>query len=245
MENLIIHPIPLYIINAKGEKSRMTHLFYLGEDVQVCCYTWYIEGSGKNILVDTGGTAETAARSRPKEWITHLQSLEEGLAKYQLKPKDIDTVIVTHLHSDHIELACELVNARFIIQENELNLVSQPGFTAPGYNKVYFEGLNFEVVKGDTQIVPGVKTLFTPGHSVGGQSIAIETEKGIAAIAGFCCIRDNFTPSEEIRKTTPFIIPGLHIDAQQSYDSMLKVIRAADIIVPLHDPEFVHIDTIR
>jgi N-acyl homoserine lactone hydrolase len=222
----------------------MTHLFYSGEDVQVCCYSWYIEWAGKNILVDTGGTAETAARSRPREWITHLQSLEEGLAKYQLTPGDIDTVIVTHLHSDHIELGHELVNARFVIQEDELNFVSRPDFAEPGYNKVYFEGLNFEVVKGDTQIVPGVKTLFTPGHSAGGQSVAIETEKGIAVIAGFCCIRENFSPSEEIKKTTPFIIPGLHGDARQAYESMLKVIRTADIVIPLHGVELAHTERI-
>jgi N-acyl homoserine lactone hydrolase len=172
MENLIIHPIPLFIIDAKGEKSRMTHLFYQGEDVRVCCYTWYIEGVGENLLVDAGGTAETAALGRPREWITHLQTLEEGLAKYQLKPGDIDTVIVTHLHLDHIELARRLVNARFIIQEDELNAVNRPGFAEPGYKKESYQGLNFEAVKGDTRITGGVKVLITPGHSAGGHSVA-------------------------------------------------------------------------
>jgi N-acyl homoserine lactone hydrolase len=245
MENLTIHPIPLFIVAAKREKPRMTHLFYSGEDVQVCCYVWYIEGAGENILVDAGGTAETVvARGRPREWITQVQSLEEGLAKFQLKPGDIDTVIVTHLHWDHIELARKLVNARFIVQEDELNAVNNPDLADPGCEKDYFEGLNFEVVKGDTQITRGVKVLLTPGHSAGGQSVAIETEKGIAVIAGFCCIRENFEPGEEIRKTTPFILPGIHIDAQQAHDSMLKVIQAADIIIPLHDPEFAHTDRI-
>jgi N-acyl homoserine lactone hydrolase len=242
LENLTIHPIPLFIVVDELGKPRMTHLAYFGEDVKVCCYVWYIEGAGERILVDAGGTAKTiVARGRPKECVTQVQSLEEGLAKFRLKPGDIDTVIVTHLHWDHIELAREFVNARFVVQEDELTAVSDPDLAEPGYEKEYFQGLNFEVVQGDAQITRGVKVLFTPGHSVGGQSVAVETEKGIAVIAGFCCIRENFEPAEELRKETPFILPGIHVNAQQAHDSMLKIIQAADIIIPLHAPEFAEI----
>ena len=102
----------------------------------------------------------------------------------------------------------------------------------------------FEGEKGDTEIMKGIRVLSTPGHSVGGQSVAIETEEGTAVIAGFCCIGENFEPDEEIKKRTQFIIPGIHLSVSKSRESMLKVIEAADIIVPLHEPKYADISTI-
>jgi len=93
--------------------------------------------------------------------------------------------------------------------------------------------VNFDILEGDKEIVKGVKVLLTPGHSPGSQSVAIETEKGIAVITGFCCINKNFI--EEFWPVTP---PGIHTNATQAYDSMLKVKEIADIIIPLHESTF-------
>jgi glyoxylase-like metal-dependent hydrolase (beta-lactamase superfamily II) len=245
MEKLKIHPVPLFIIADRYAKPKMTYLQYFGEDVHVYCYTWYIEGAEKKVLVDTGGTAETVvARGRPKDSVTHVQTLEEGLAKYNLKPDDIDIVIITHLHWDHIELAYKYKNATFIVQEEELNTASDPDLAGEGYIQDLFKGVNFATLKGDTPIMNGIKVLFTPGHSTGGQSVAIETEKGTAVIPGFCCIGENFEPDEEIKKKTPFIIPGIHLSVSKARESMVKVIEAADIIIPLHEPKYADVLTI-
>jgi N-acyl homoserine lactone hydrolase len=245
MEKLIIHPIPLMYGDFKYAKSRMTYLNYLDEDIRLYCFIWYIEGTkGEKILIDAGSTAETVARMFPDEGNIHIQTPEEGLKKYNVSPADIDRVIVTHLHWDHIFLAHEYVNARFVVQEDELNAARNSDGEDPGYVPALYEDLNFEVVKGDVQITDGIKVLLTPGHTAGGQSVAVETEKGVAVITGFCCIRENFEPREEIRKKTPFIIPGAHINVPQSRESMMKVINTADIIVPLHGLEYVTIDKI-
>ena len=196
-------------------------------------------------MVDTGANAETAiARGRSREDVKQIQSLEEGLAKFGLKPGDIDTVIITHLHWDHIELAHRYVNARFLVQEDELSFALNPHPAVIFYNKSKFEGVKFEVIKGDCQIADGIKVLLTPGHTPGGQSVAIETEEGTAVITGFCCIQENFEPGEEIRKVTPIIVPGIHLDVLQSYDSMLRVKEAADIIIAIHEPKFASMDSI-
>jgi N-acyl homoserine lactone hydrolase len=245
MRDIIIHPIPLFITDTKFDKARMTYLYNFGEGHTGCCYTWLLEGAGEKMMVDTGGTAETAiARGRSREDVKKVQTLEDGLAKYGLKPGDIDTVIITHLHWDHVELAHKYVNARLIVQEDELNFSRNPHPAALYDDRRLLEGLDFEVVRGDCQITDGVKVLLTPGHTPGGQSIAVETEKGVAIITGFCCIQENFEPSEEIRKKTPIIVPGIHLDVIQSYDSMLKVKEAADIIIPIHDPKFTSIDSL-
>lgn len=231
----------------KYKKPMMTYLFNYSQNLTSCSYVWFIEGVKKKILIDAGGTAEMAvARGKcSKEEVKELQSLKEGLNKLKLKPIDIDIVILTHLHWDHIGLAHQFVNARFLVQKDELDFARNPHLAvAQFYEKELFEGLNFEVVDGDSQITKEIKVLLTPGHTTGCQSVAIETEKGIAVITGFCCIQENFEPSEEIREVMPIIVPGIHLNVLQAYDSMLKVKEAADIIIPNHEPKFSQIDKI-
>jgi len=244
MEKLIIHPIPIMYGNFPYAKSRMTYLHYLDEDLKIYCFIWYIEGAKEKVLVDAGSTAETVAGIYADEDINLVQTLEEGLGKYNLKPADIDTVIVTHLHWDHIGLAHKYTNARFIIQEDELNDAKSYKVPTEGYIPALYNDLNFEVVKADVPVIDGISVMLTPGHSAGAQSVAVETEKGVAVIPGFCCIRENFEPREDIRKKNPFIVPGVHINVPQCRESMLKVIKAADIIVPLHGLEYVTLDTV-
>lgn len=246
MQNLKIRPIPLLRMENEFEKPKMTYLYHFGQNLVVCSYVWLIEGVSQTILIDAGATSEKAvARGRRKEQITEIQSLEEGLAKLRLRPGDIDTIIITHLHWDHIALARQFVNAKFVVQKDELNFARKPHLLAEQfYEKDLFEGLNFEVVNGDRQITEGVKVLLTPGHTAGGQSVAIETEKGTAVVTGFCCIQENFEPGEEIAKVMPILVPGIHIDILQAYDSILKVKKLADIVIPIHDPKFASIDTL-
>ena len=227
----------------------MTHLVGFGSPQTRGSYVWYIEGPEENILVDAGSSAEMKATGGagsimfPEGRAEHVQTIEEGLGKLGLKPEDIDIVILTHAHEDHIQLARKYPKAKFIIQKAELDFARNPHpiqrFT---YQPELIEGLNFEVVEGDAQIVDGVSVMLTPGHSPGGQSVIVETAKGRAVITGFCCIRQNFEPPQGL--AVPVIPPGIHLDIVQAYDSVLKVKELADIVIPIHDSEFLGVDKI-
>ena len=137
---------------------------------------------------------------------------------------------------DHFEYAGKFENARFVVKKDELDYARNPHplmqyFYLPIQHLL--DEVNFDVVEGDRDIVSGVKVLLTPGHSPGSQSVSTETDKGTAVVTGFCCIYKNFV--EEVWPVTP---PGIHTDATQAYDSMLKVKEIADIIVPLHESTF-------
>ena len=60
----------------------------------------------------------------------------------------------------------------------------------------YFPDLldDVEVVQvdGDAEIVDGIRVLLTPGHTVGGQTVVVNTGPGKAVITGFCCNEENF-----------------------------------------------------
>ena len=60
-----------------------------------------IQSANQNILVNTGIGDKYDAKLRDIYGIKRLPHLADNLAKHGLKPKDINTVIVTHLHFDH------------------------------------------------------------------------------------------------------------------------------------------------
>ena len=248
MAGHVIRPIPLY----KGENLSpyiMTYLMGLLPPQNFAFYIWYIEGPKKKMAVDAGvttaGLALFLSIIAPGATVMEVQSLEQGLGKFGLKPEEIDIVILTHLHPDHVELAWKFTNAKFIVQRRELDFAfnPQPAFAA-FYTRALFEGLDFEVVDGDKEVVNGVKVLLTPGHTAGGQSVAVETDAGIAVITGFCCVRQNFEPPEMLAGLLPVLPPGIHQDLLEAFDSALKVKGIADIVVPLHEAEYVERDRI-
>ena len=237
-----IYPIAL----CEGPRDS-THFAYRSEHATICntaCYIWYIENPGAKIIVDAGdNAADFLAKHAPE---TDIMSVQDGLGKRKLEPEDIDVVIVTHLHCDHIALAHLYKKARFIVQKRELEYALNPHpIDAALYDRTFFNGLNWDVIDGDKEIVPGISVLFTPGHSPGGQSVEISTSAGKAIITGFCSTSETFSPTKEMkRRGWEVTIPLIHHDALQAYNSVLSVKRHADIIIPLHDPAFIRGDVI-
>lgn len=161
--------------------------------------------------------------------------------KIGISLSDIDLIIQTHLHLDHVALASRFPRARVMVQKTELEFARNPHPVFVFlYQKETFDGLKFEVVDGDTQISKEVSVILTPGHSPGAQSVVIKTARGTAVISGCCSIRENYeplvTPHGEI--LSPVIAPGIHTDVLKAYDSLLRIKELADIIVPLHEPAF-------
>jgi glyoxylase-like metal-dependent hydrolase (beta-lactamase superfamily II) len=230
----------MLLTKIEGPKAMYTYLMNWGERMVSGCGAWFIEGSSKKILVDTGRESTASFLAGAGPIFEKVQSLEESLRHLDLEPADIDIVILTHLHGDHVELARRFPRATFIVQKTELEFAQRPRgvSSAIPYRKELFEGLRFEVVEGDVQILPGISVLLTPGHSPGGQSVAIRTEAGLAVITGFCCVRDNFDPPDAVRHLMPVITPGVHVSTVEVDESCLRVKELADIIVPVHDIEF-------
>jgi glyoxylase-like metal-dependent hydrolase (beta-lactamase superfamily II) len=237
MQQYKIHPIAL----CEGPRDS-SHFAYRSESGGICntaCYTWYIEGSDAKILVDAGAdAADFTARGAPE---TDIISVKDGLHKLGLAPEDIDIIIVTHLHCDHIALGRLYKKAKFVVQKTELEYAQDPHpIDAVLYDRASFDGLNWEVIDGDKEITSGISVITAPGHSPGGQSVAINTSAGKAIITGFCATQNTFIPTGEMkRRGWEVTIPLIHHDALQTYDSVIKIKRLADIILPLHDPAFI------
>jgi len=237
-----IRPIPL--IQIRQPKPMFTYLMNWGQRVTACSGLWFIEGPQTKILIDTGRASLVSAF--PQVEVEPIQPLEDGLGKFGLEPADIELIILTHLHYDHVELAHKYPRAKFIVQKAELDFALNPRGVMAGtvYKKELFDGLNFEVIEGDNKIISGVEVFLTPGHTPGGQSVGIQTKEGLAVITGFCCIHENFEPPEQLKGTMPIITPGIHMNVCELDESMLRVKQIGNIIVPVHDADFFQKDSI-
>jgi glyoxylase-like metal-dependent hydrolase (beta-lactamase superfamily II) len=163
------------------------------------------------------------------EYGIKVQEFEEALDTFGLKPEDIDIIIHTHLHNDHCENDYKCTNAKVYVQKAEYDFFQNPHPLDHRYFPDLLDDVEVVLVEGDREIVDGVQVLLTPGHTVGGQSVVVNTKKGKAVITGFCCNEQNFPASG------PVVPSGVHINAIDAYESAAKVQEVADILLPLHD----------
>src|SRR3546814_1392648 len=80
-------------------------------------YVWLIRGHGRTVLVDTGMTKESAAsRGRTLDRLPR-----EGLEALGVGPREVQDVIVTHLHFDHAGTLGDWETARLDRKSTRLN----------------------------------------------------------------------------------------------------------------------------
>jgi N-acyl homoserine lactone hydrolase len=245
---------PLMLSKLASEMGPMTYLAYSGRSIIRPYVMWYIQGGDENVLVDTAIEAKDYRNYHPGFSgmpFEPVQGFEAALAKVGCAPDDIDIVIQTHLHMDHIYNTSKCRNAVIYVQKKELEFALNPH---PIFEITYpadiIKNLNFEVIDGEKTILPGIAVMPVPGHTPGCQAVIVDTAQGKAVISGFCSIMENFYPPEDVKvKVTPFasypvIAPGIHTDLFRAYQSVLKVKEVADIVVPMHDPEMAERDQI-
>ena len=130
------------------------------------------------ILVDTGvGFHDRLI----KEWKVVNRHAADALAEHDLSPADVNIVINTHLHFDHCGQNAVFKHAPFYIQRAELERARSDEPVKEWFD---FAGARFELIDGDAEIADGVRVLATPGHTVGHQSVLVETGKGEAVMIG-------------------------------------------------------------
>ena len=247
MNKYKIHPI---VMGTKiFDKGMMTYQHDYGKPYIIPIYCWYLEGGNKKIIVDTGEFSPVQSEARAASIGGKIYTFEEGLSRWGLSPEDIDIVIHTHLHNDHCENDYKCVNAVFYIHVKELERVHDPHPLDFRYIDDYItdveEAGQISTITEDTEIIPGIRVVHTPGHTDGGLSVLVETSKGQAVITGCCTIMENFNPPKEITAMEMDVIPpGTLVDAYEAYDIMLKIKNMADILIPLHEPGFAAVDTI-
>jgi N-acyl homoserine lactone hydrolase len=137
--------------------------------------------------------------------------LLQALAAKGIGPDDIEVLVLTHMHHDHIGNIGLFPNA--VIYAHELE--------SPGRN--------IKRVKQDMELWDGVGLMHTPGHTRGSMSVMVRAERRYAITGDAIPTQDN------VRKWVP---PGMHYDREVAMDSLSRLVSMADTIVPGHGPAF-------
>lgn len=214
------------------------------EGTMIPAPAWYIEGAAQKILVDTGtGNAEEviavqslygsalATITEPEhDVVTQLEGLGVGA-------EEIDVVVQTHLHFDHVGSNERFPNATFLVNQLELPWALCP----PPYGVYYYREFGhhvravldqIQIVEGDRQVAPGIRMVHTGGHSPGHSVLFVETEVGTAVIAGDAVY--NYRNLEYEWPQGPLFDVGATIRA-------IQTLKSADVILLNHDPLFEHL----
>lgn len=171
---------------------------------QRACGTITLIKSHKNCMVDLG---------IPNDKDVILAQLK----KYDITPKDIDTVILTHSDVDHI---------------GNMNLF--PHATFIGGNDVIQDDLFKEFFKEKYTVDENISIIHTPGHDNRSISVLVKTAEGVVAITG-----DLFEYDKDwLTVDTSEAWEPWSQDKDMQTKSRVKIWKIADFIVPGHGDIF-------
>lgn len=185
---------------------------------------WHQDGP---VLVDTGvgrGHREVDRVFRPRH-----KPIEDELALRGIEPADVAMVINSHLHFDHCGNNRLFAGVPMMVQRTEYDLVRQPGYTIP--ECVDFPDARWELVSGETEVLPEVRVLPTPGHTPGHQSVVVETKGTVSVIAAQAL----YDPSELEAEESAEPLSQEEADATSSSARAIKSLRPTAVYFS-HDP---------
>jgi len=189
------------------------------------CAVTLIEGTDssgqlKRILVDTGSSGRVGA-------------LVDALASRGLAPTDIDAVVLTHAHWDHIQVLDPFAHTPFHMHPAELDYIKDPhagDHATPRWTKAVLDRYDVQSVTGGTELLPGVSIVEAPGHSAGTIAVAVETDGGIAVVTG-----DSIQSAQVATHGRNALV---FWNEEQANSSVRRLVELADVIYPGHDLSF-------
>lgn len=256
MTNYTITPIITgYTRTSKNQYiyHHSTHKFYDCDGfADLPATAFLVQGGGKKILVDTGMSSTEIANKyhHPGSVQPEGYAIYEQLKKLGIDSSEIDMIIFTHLHWDHVYYLNKFPQAELYVQRAEYEFAIKP---IPLYYKSYeynqkgikpqFEGRKFNLLDGECQIIDGIYVYPSPGHSIAHQTVVVNTKDGEYHCCGDLIFTyDNVKEIPEIGyDITP---PGRFLNIVDTWNSIVELKKRAkskEFILPSHTPEMVDI----
>ena len=226
----------LYLADA-GRKARLPYFFWLL--VPEAPGAGARPERGKPLLVDAG-FLEGQCHARYGNFQDYRRH-RDLLAPFGLEPRDVETVLLTHLHWDHFGAARLFPAAAFHLQRRELDFWRGPAgehaflrhYLADLEDAAWLESEGrLRLLDGDAEIAPGVSVHLVGGHTPGLQAVRVRTREGWAVLA--------VDAAYVYRSLESMVPPGIHVRVDEALDALDRVKALADepaLIFPGHDAE--------
>ena len=157
-----------------------------------------VETGDALVLIDTGAGNKESEKFRDIYGLQNDGSptrLEDALRDAGFEPDDVDYVIDTHLHFDHAggntyedpdgRIRLAFPRATYVVQGGEWSYAHldneriRASYLPHNFDPVDAED-RFRLVEGETELLPGVTLLPTPGHTPHHQSVVLESDGEVA-----------------------------------------------------------------
>jgi len=137
-----------------------------------------VSSSDGVVLVDTG------LGPQPRQF---LPDVESHLLQ-QVEPENVDLVVHTHLHVDHVGWDGVFPRARYVVHRDDWAFFMVPWQIRERPHLHRLEPLQEEglvdLVAGEEEIVPGIRAVPSPGHTPGHMHLRVEDGGEAAVVLG-------------------------------------------------------------
>jgi glyoxylase-like metal-dependent hydrolase (beta-lactamase superfamily II) len=149
-----------------------------------------VDVAGRKCLIDTGNGTKLSEKDRDIFAIDPEATLVASLAAVGVAPEEIDLVIFTHLHLDHAGggttsdtdavIRPTFPRARYVAQRGEWEdakanrSIMRTSYRLENLLPLEEAGV-LELIEGDVEILPGIRTHVTGGHTRCHQAIFLES----------------------------------------------------------------------
>lgn len=202
-------------------------------------FVWVAKIPGQQTVVIDAGFTEETARKRKR---TFLRCPVDSLGLIDVDSAGVETVVLTHLHYDHVGNFQRFPKAEFHLQEPELQYAvgrymryRQLAHSFEVEDVVGIVRLNYarrvHLHNGRHDLMPGIELHPAPGHSAGLQFLRVHTRRGWVVLAS-----DVTHYYEHMETERPFTT-ALHIgQMMEGFDLLRAAAPTPGHIVPGHDP---------
>ncbi|MFL5713914.1 MAG: N-acyl homoserine lactonase family protein [Chloroflexota bacterium] len=139
-----------------------------------------IRHRGGIFLFDTGlgfGNEELEERYHPVQ-----RPIGDALDEVGIALADVTAVANCHLHADHAGQNSAFPEIPIYVQASEWEIAHTTEHTVLEW--IDFPGSRYVQLGGDHEPFEGLRIVATPGHTPGHQSLAVETDQGLAVLVG-------------------------------------------------------------
>ncbi len=205
-----------------------------------------VRAAGKTVLIDSG-CGSKGLRAPGAMGIENTGRLIENLAAEGIGAEDVDVVLNTHLHFDHCGGNTGLEDgrptpafprAKYILQKGEWDAASHPNERTRGtYLAENFEPLDdakqVELIKGDAEIVPGLRMSRAPGHTE--DHVVFEAESGGDVAIYIGELAQQPVQLERVAWVSAFdILPMVSIETKKRF--IEKALDRRALLISVHAP---------
>jgi len=221
---------------------------FLGGDVHesgmpMDYFVWMARSESKTWVIDTGFN-QAAADKRKREF---LRCPTQGLKLLGVDASEVEDVIITHLHYDHVGNFDLFPKARFHLQDSEMAYATGRYMANPFFSHAFEEDEVVAMVRnvykgrvsfydGDVEVAPNISLHHVGGHTKGLQVVRLWTQKGWLVLASDA---SHYAANMNERRPFPIVVDVAQMI--DGWDKMKKLVDDPANIIPGHDPEVMNL----